>query len=327
MSSRLRKFTNGYHTAYSDDSDDFENVKEDMKNNVVERAENIKTKWAKAKNLMKDENKDSKFLNSFIKDVKEEIDYLMEWMKENDEKIEEVKIYRVGRWSRKQKKIKLAQYKDVMEDIEVHGKTLKLLLSICKVIGEDDLISDDDHAVNSVEYLETVWHSVWLRTLEWECLIEQSLTNQEDINEDTDAEEDILKTVVDGVKESKHVTDENICDSDGLSSDSGFSDHSGEYDTHILTECHSEEVTDTPIIHHKGEGEGDKRKTRQKKSRSLRKEKYWSWNKILKLIIFLTFILSISLITFHIRCFENTCAIYIPSYIRYYNYNHVRHVI
>ena len=35
----------------------------------------------------------------------------MEWMKENDEKIEEVKIYRVGRWSRKQKKIKLAQYK------------------------------------------------------------------------------------------------------------------------------------------------------------------------------------------------------------------------
>ena len=68
--------------------------------------------------------------------------------------------------------------KDVMEDIEVHGKTLKLLLSICKVICEDDLISDDDHAVNSVEYLETVWHSVWLRTLEWECLIEQSLTNQ-----------------------------------------------------------------------------------------------------------------------------------------------------
>ena len=67
MSSRLRKFTNGYHTAYSDDSDDFENVKEDMKNNVVERAENIKTKWAKAKILMKDENKDSKFLNSFIK--------------------------------------------------------------------------------------------------------------------------------------------------------------------------------------------------------------------------------------------------------------------
>ena len=68
--------------------------------------------------------------------------------------------------------------KDVMEDIEVHGKTLRLLMSICKVIGEDDLITDDNHAVKSVEYLETVWHSVWLRTLEWECLIEQSLTNK-----------------------------------------------------------------------------------------------------------------------------------------------------
>ena len=52
------------------------------------------------------------------------------------------------------------------------------------------------------------------------------------------------------------MTDENICDSDGISSDSGFSDHSGEYDTHILTECHPEEVTDTIVIHHVNVREG-----------------------------------------------------------------------
>ena len=132
MSSKQRKFTNGYHTGYSDDhnDDNCEDVKENMKDNVVERAENIKTKWAKVKNLMKDENIDCEFLTCFIKgiienkikaeevinylDVEEEIGYLMEWMKEIDEKIEEVKIYRVGRWSRSQKKIKLAQYKVMM---------------------------------------------------------------------------------------------------------------------------------------------------------------------------------------------------------------------
>ena len=132
MSSKQRKFTNGYHTGYSEDhnDDNGEDVKENMKDNVVERAENIKSKWAKAKHLIKDENIESEFLNGFIKgiienkmkakevinylDVEEEIDYLMEWMKEIDEKLEEVKIYRVGRWSRRQKKIKLAQYKVII---------------------------------------------------------------------------------------------------------------------------------------------------------------------------------------------------------------------
>ena len=130
--------------------------------------------------------------------------------------------------------------------------------------------------------------------------------------------------MVDVNKDSKYVTDENICDSDGISSDSGFSDHSGEYDTYILTECHSEELIDTSVKHHVRKGGGDKSKTRKKKIRKLRKVNYWSWSKILKFLIFLSFIFFISLVIFHIRCFNNTCAIYIPSYI---TYNHVRHII
>ena len=66
-------------------------------------------------------------------------------------------------------------FQNVITDVEVHGKILKLLLSICKALAEDDLIDDDNQAMKRVEYLETVWHGVWLRTLEWECLIEQSL--------------------------------------------------------------------------------------------------------------------------------------------------------
>jgi hypothetical protein len=38
---------------------------------------------------------------------------LEEWVEENDEKIEEVKIYRVTRWSSRKKMKKLLQYKVV----------------------------------------------------------------------------------------------------------------------------------------------------------------------------------------------------------------------
>ena len=71
-------------------------------------------------------------------------------------------------------------FQEILTNIEVHGKLLKLLLSICKVLAEDDLVDDDDQAIRRVKYLETVWHGVWLRAMEWECLIEQSLARKMD---------------------------------------------------------------------------------------------------------------------------------------------------
>jgi len=211
-----------------------------------------------------------------------------------------------------------------MADIEVHGKTLKLVLSICKVLAEDDLTIDDNLAVNNVEYLETVWHSVWLRTLEWECLIEQSLTSQEDDIVETDAEEDILKVVVGGQKILKYVSEENICDSDGISSDSGFSDHSDKYDTNNQVEIHNKIVTgddDSQFKYKKGE-QGERR---TRKSRKSKRKTRWSCSKALAVLAFSSFILILLLIISHIKCYNNTCAISIPSHIRYYN--HGRHVI
>ena len=71
-------------------------------------------------------------------------------------------------------------FQEILTNIEVHGKLLKLLLSICKALAEDDLINDDDQAMKSSKYLETVWHGLWLRAMEWECLIEQSLARRVD---------------------------------------------------------------------------------------------------------------------------------------------------
>ena len=45
-----------------------------------------------------------------------------DWMEENDEKIEEVKIYRVARWSSMKKRKKLSHYKVVKYQSKMIGK-------------------------------------------------------------------------------------------------------------------------------------------------------------------------------------------------------------
>ena len=50
------------------------------------------------------------------------------------------------------------------------------MLSICETLNDDETVDDDNmnHAA-TIKHLETVWHQVWLRALEWECLLEESL--------------------------------------------------------------------------------------------------------------------------------------------------------
>ena len=207
MSEKPRKFTNGYYPSYNSNCDDKSNIENSpsdnslrfekhSEKNIVERTDKLETNWNKVKNQGGKEP--LKLIKSFVQgkdydthfnqkqyrnylDVEQEVGYLKDWMGENDEKIGEVKIYRVARWSSRKKIKKLSQYKvmkystdgelvsiniifqDILTNIEVHGKLLKLLLSICKTLAEDDLDNNDDQAMKRVKYLETVWHGVWLR--------------------------------------------------------------------------------------------------------------------------------------------------------------------
>ena len=58
-------------------------------------------------------------------------------------------------------------FQDTLKDIEGHSELLKLLLSFCEVLENSDKI-------RRVKRIETAWHSVWLRALEWECLLEHT---------------------------------------------------------------------------------------------------------------------------------------------------------
>ena len=49
--------------------------------------------------------------NNHLLDIKYEVECFQKWMVEKDEAIEQVKIYRVAKWSSSQRKKKLSHYK------------------------------------------------------------------------------------------------------------------------------------------------------------------------------------------------------------------------
>eukprot|EP00090_Calanus_glacialis_P003770 TRINITY_DN12803_c0_g1_i1.p1 TRINITY_DN12803_c0_g1~~TRINITY_DN12803_c0_g1_i1.p1 ORF type:complete len:382 (+),score=69.59 TRINITY_DN12803_c0_g1_i1:154-1299(+) len=375
MTEKPRKFTNGYYPSYNSNCDDKSNIENSPSDNslrfekhsektIVERTDKLGTNWNKVKNQGGKEA--LKLIKSFVQDVEQEVGYLEDWMEENDEKVEEVKIYKVARWSSRKKMKKLSQYKDILTDIEVHGKLLKLLLSICKALAEDDLIDDDDQAIRRVKYLETVWHGVWLRAIEWECLIEQSLARRVDEGGDSgsglypavDSGEEILKTIPETHGSEINVTnvkirckpEENLrntryspimpchpaktihseitrsgkssplCDSDCLSSDSGFSDLSSDFPTSLVRDIPPMCSSPTQKIIRKNATNLQKlgtEKQKKKHLRTLKNTKYEFCRQILSLI-FLMFTFLILLLICNIKCYNNTCAIYINTHLQYY---------
>ena len=157
---------------------------------------------------------------------------------------------------------------------------------------------------------------------------------------DQDTEEEILKTVVDTNEdvEKSDLNNENVksypspisCnlvttqfDSDGLSSDSGFSDISADLGTSMQPTSFTWEHTrgqNTGVKTNLQNQEGEK--TRESKIRILEKSNCSSsrWRQI---FIFIIFLLIPLFIISNIKCVNNTCAIYISPHIRYYNTQHV----
>ena len=58
-------------------------------------------------------------------------------------------------------------------DIESHGRIVKLVLSLCEDLTLNPGLYDLQHAVKVAKGLERRWHHIWLRSLEWQCLLEQ----------------------------------------------------------------------------------------------------------------------------------------------------------
>ena len=60
--------------------------------------------------------------------------------------------------------------------METHEEIIKMLNNICELVNKDNNKEDVDDEFNlseEVKPVQTVLYQLWLRLLEWECLLEQ----------------------------------------------------------------------------------------------------------------------------------------------------------
>ena len=62
--------------------------------------------------------------------------------------------------------------------MDTHEEIIKLLNNICDQINnvtfeEDDEDEDDRRLTDDIKQIQTILYKLWLRLLEWECLLEQ----------------------------------------------------------------------------------------------------------------------------------------------------------
>ena len=80
-------------------------------------------------------------------------------------------------WSARDRERKMAEYQVLQTDIESHGRIVMLVVGLCKELSLDPGQYDLQHAVNIASGLERHWFGIWVRSLEWHCLLEQGLTS------------------------------------------------------------------------------------------------------------------------------------------------------
>ena len=60
--------------------------------------------------------------------------------------------------------------------METHEEIMKMLNNICDQINKDNNTEDEEfNLCEEVKQIQTILYQLWLRLLEWECLLEQQL--------------------------------------------------------------------------------------------------------------------------------------------------------
>ena len=61
--------------------------------------------------------------------------------------------------------------------MDMHEEIIKLLNNICIQLNntqiEDDEMRDDTNLIDDIKQIQNILYKLWLRLLEWECLLEQ----------------------------------------------------------------------------------------------------------------------------------------------------------
>ena len=116
-----------------------------------------------------------------------------------EQRIDPLQFSKIAEWSTRDRERKMAEYQAgfyfylsifcnfmvfqvLQTDIESHGRIVKLVLSLCEDLTLNPGLYDLQHAVKVAKGLERRWHHIWLRSLEWQCLLEQWIQDPLNVN-------------------------------------------------------------------------------------------------------------------------------------------------
>ena len=94
-------------------------------------------------------------------------------------------------------------------DIESHGRIVKLVLSLCEDLTLNPGLYDLQHAVKVAKGLERRWHHIWLRSLEWQCLLEQWIQDPLHVTDEIN-----LRNAFDELFQGNHCGEDSVFDTD-----------------------------------------------------------------------------------------------------------------
>merc|ERR1712110_760121 len=90
--------------------------------------------------------------------------------------VDTVEIYTVSQWSKHKVANQLKQYQELLAEMETHEEIMKMLNNTCDQINKDNNTEDEEFNLSEeVKQIQTILYQLWLRLLEWECLLEQQL--------------------------------------------------------------------------------------------------------------------------------------------------------
>ena len=84
--------------------------------------------------------------------------------------------------------------------METHEEIIKLLTNICELVNKDNKkdedVDDESDLLDEVKQVQTILYQLWLRLLEWDCLLEQQQQAPGPLQVSCEDSRDIASTVL-----------------------------------------------------------------------------------------------------------------------------------
>eukprot|EP00092_Neocalanus_flemingeri_P061388 GFUD01073791.1.p1 GENE.GFUD01073791.1~~GFUD01073791.1.p1 ORF type:complete len:410 (-),score=64.44 GFUD01073791.1:219-1448(-) len=164
----------------------------EIEEEVTWRVEHVMAKWDMLSNLRIKTRTEETDIPDIYSDIELEVRCLRKWLKEMEQRIDPLQFSKIAEWSTRDRERKMAEYQVLQTDIESHGRIVKLVLSLCEDLTLNPGLYDLQHAVKVAKGLERRWHHIWLRSLEWQCLLEQWI--QDPLNGNHCGEDSVFDT-------------------------------------------------------------------------------------------------------------------------------------